>query len=98
MVWQWLVEECTVRALLGLQVHHSVHHSVLWLHSVYHHDRREGVEYAMRVTSQHNDALTRQVTEMVNISSFEGPVLMNRRNEMAGIRVDRQQYRRWGGE
>ena len=72
--------------------------SVLWLHSVYHHDRREGVEYAMRVTSQHNDALTRQVTEMVNISTFEGPVLMNRRNEMAGIRIDRQQYRRWGGE
>ena len=72
--------------------------SVLWLHSVYHHDRREGVEYAMRVTSQHNDALTRQVTEMVNISTFEGPVLMNRRNEMAGIRIDRQQYRRGGGE
>ena len=59
-------------------------------------DRREDVSYAMRVTSEHQDCLSRQVTEMVNISSFQGPVLMNRRNEMAGVRIERQQYRRWG--
>ena len=70
--------------------------SVLWLHSIFHHQRREDVGYAMRVTSQHQDSLSRQVTEMVNISSFKGPILMNRRNEMAGVRVERMQYRRWG--
>ena len=70
--------------------------SVLWLHSLHHHQRREDVGYAMRVTSQHQDSLSRQVTEMVNISSFEGPILMNRKNEMAGVRIERMQYRRWG--
>ena len=44
--------------------------SVLWLHSIYHHDRREAY--------------------------FEGPVLMNRRTELGGVRVERQRYRRWG--
>ena len=70
--------------------------SVLWLHSIFHHQRREDVSYSMRVTSEHQDSLSRQVTEMVNISNFEGPILMNRRNEMAGVRVERMQYRRWG--
>ena len=35
--------------------------------------------------------------ERVRISNFEGESLMNRRNEMGGIRVERTQYRRWGG-
>ena len=38
--------------------------------------------------------------ESVQISNFRGPVLMNRRNEMGGVRVERMQhlcsYRRWG--
>ena len=42
--------------------------------------------------------LDRQVTERVNIENFQGPILMNRRNEMGGVRVDRMQYRRWGGD
>ena len=41
--------------------------------------------------------MERQVRERVDLSTFKGPVLMNRRNEMGGIRVERQQYRRWGG-
>ena len=39
----------------------------------------------------------RQVTERVNIENFKGEVLMNRRNEMGGVRLERMQYRRWGG-
>ena len=30
-------------------------------------------------------------------SNFKGEVLMNRRTEMGGVRVERTQYRRWGG-
>ena len=33
--------------------------SVLWLHSVYHHNWREDVEYSMRVTSSHSCPLDR---------------------------------------
>ena len=39
--------------------------SVLWLHSIYHHQRRENVPYDMRVTGEHRDSLDRQVTEIV---------------------------------
>ena len=42
--------------------------------------------------------MIRQVTERVNIENFQGAILMNRRNEMGGVRVDRVQYRRWGGD
>ena len=41
--------------------------------------------------------MERQVREKVDLSSFKWPVLMNRRSEMGGIRVERQQYRRWRG-
>ena len=44
------------------------------------------------------DSLDRQVMERVQISNFRGPVLMNRRNEMGGFRLERTQYRRWGGD
>ena len=70
--------------------------SVLWLHSVFHHNRREDVEYQMRVTSSHTCPMDRQCTEQVDISYFEGPVLMNRKTELGGVRVERQKYRRWG--
>ena len=69
--------------------------SVLWAHSVHQHQARE-VQYLMKVTSCHSESLDRQVRERVNISSFKGQFLMNRRSEMGGLRVDRQQYRRWG--
>ena len=52
----------------------------------------------MRVTGAYPKPLDRQVTERINISNFPGTVLMNRRNEMGGIRVERQRYRRWGGD
>jgi hypothetical protein len=72
--------------------------SVLWLHSKYHHQEREDVEYTMRVTGGYKEPLDRQLMERVQISNFRGPLLMNRRNEMGGLRVERTQYRRWGGD
>ena len=72
--------------------------SVLWAHSVHHHNSREDVKYAMRVSGAYNEPLDRQIMERVQISSFKGPILMNRRNEMGGIRVERTRYRRWGGD
>ena len=36
--------------------------------------------------------------ERIQIQNFKGPVLMNRRSEMGGVRVERMQYRRWGGD
>ena len=71
--------------------------SVLWLHSVHHHQGREDVNYIMKVTRAFSSSLDRQVAEKVDISNFNGPVLMNRRNKMGGVRIERQQYRRWGG-
>ena len=56
-----------------------------------------GVEYEMRVTGFYNAPLDRQIMESVQISNFPGPILMNRRNEMGGVRVERMQHRRWGG-
>ena len=38
----------------------------------------------MRVTSSHKTTMDRQGKERVDISSFQGPVLMNRRTEMVG--------------
>ena len=70
--------------------------SVLWLHSQHHHQGRD-VDYIMKVTGSFSEPLDRQTMERVNISSFKGPVLMNRKNEMGGVRVERMQYRRWGG-
>ena len=52
----------------------------------------------MKVTGSHPNCLDRQVRERVNIENFSGPAIMNRRNEMGGIRVERTQYRRWGGQ
>ena len=69
--------------------------SILWAHSVHHHDSREDMVYMMRVTGAYNEPLDRQIMERVQISNFQGPVLMNRRNEMGGIRIDKMRYRRW---
>ena len=71
--------------------------SVLWLHSVHHHQSREDVNYSMEVVKSYNEPLDRQLMERVKISNFKGEVLMNRRTEMGGVRVERTQYRRWGG-
>ena len=72
--------------------------SVLSLHSVHHHQSRQDVNYNMRVTGAFKDPLDRQIMERIQIQNFKGPVLMNRRSEMGGVRVERMQYRRWGGE
>ena len=71
--------------------------SVLWLHSVHHHQSREDVNYSMAVVKSYNEPLDRQLMERVKISNFKGEVLMNRRTEMGGVKVERTQYRRWGG-
>ena len=72
--------------------------SVLKLHSLHHHNGRDDVNYTMKVTGTHRSSLDRQVTERVNIENFHGQILMNRRNELGGVRIDRMQYRRWGGQ
>ena len=64
---------------------------------LHHQGREEEVEFEMRVTGSYNDPLDRQIMESIQISNFSGPVLMNRRNEMGGVRVERMQHRRWGG-
>ena len=69
--------------------------SVLKLHANQCHNGAD-VRFSMRVTGVHNDSLDRQVTEGVNISNFQGEFLMNRRGELGGVRIERQQYRRWG--
>ena len=38
------------------------------------------------------------IMEKVQIPNFPGSVLMNRRNEMGGIRIERTRYSRWGGD
>jgi hypothetical protein len=70
--------------------------SVLWLHSVYHHQSQADIKYSMRVTGVYKDSLDRQVMEKVQIQNFKGAVLMNRRTELGGVRVERTRYRRWG--
>ena len=69
--------------------------SVLWLHSVHHHQGRVDVPYRMRITGAFFDPLDRQLQERVNITNFKGAILMNRRNEMGGVRVERTRHRRW---
>ena len=71
--------------------------SVLWLHSLHHHQGRQDVKYNMKVTGAFQDPLDRQIMEKIQIQNFQGPVLMNRRSEMGGVRVERMRYRRWGG-
>ena len=56
------------------------------------------LHFIMKVTGFHSSSLDRQVTERVNIENFQGPVLMNRRNELGGVRLERMRYRRWGGD
>ena len=69
--------------------------SVLKLHANHHHGGAD-TRFTMKVTGVHNDSLDRQVTEGVNIANFRGDVLMIRRGELGGVKIERQQYRRWG--
>ena len=65
--------------------------------SVHHHNGRIDVKYSMRITESFPDPMDRQLQERVNITNFKGAILMNRRNEMGGVRVERMRHRRWGG-
>ena len=51
----------------------------------------------MKVSGMYTEPLDRQIMERIEISNFQGPALMNSRNEMGGIRVERSRYRRWRG-
>ena len=66
--------------------------SILWAHSVHHHNSREDMVYMMRVTGAYNEPLDRQIMERVQISNFQGPVLMNRRNEMPLLSSQPKRY------
>ena len=72
--------------------------SVLWLHSLHHHQGRKDIHYSMVVTNTFKEPLGRQLCEKVNICRFKGDILMNRKSEMGGAVVTREQfkYRRWG--
>ena len=72
--------------------------SVLWLHSVYHHQASTEVKYSMEVTGVYSEPLDRQLAEKIQISRFKGEILMNRKNELGGALVPRERfkYRRWG--
>ena len=53
----------------------------------------------MSVTGTFKEPLDRQMMEKVQISNFDGDILMNRKNELGGALLEREQYkyRRWGG-
>ena len=72
--------------------------SVLWLHSLHHHQGRLDVEYRMVCTGSHRTPLDRQLSEKIQICRFKGDILMNRKSEMGGAVVERERfkYRRWG--
>ena len=72
--------------------------SVLWLHSLHHHQGRGDVEYRMVSTGSHRTPLDRQLSEKIQICRFKGDILMNRKSEMGGAVVERERfkYRRWG--
>ena len=78
---------------------YSVHAALILMHpgKFFLHGAQVDNYYIMKVTRAFSSSLDRQVAEKVDISNFNGPVLMNRRNKMGGVRIERQQYRRWGG-
>ena len=54
----------------------------------------------MSVTGIFKEPLDRQIMEKVQISNFQGDILMNRKNELGGALLEREQfkYSRWGQE
>ena len=72
--------------------------SVLWLHSLHHHQGREDINFQMVVKQAYSEPLDRQLGEKVNICKFKGDILMNRKTELGGAVVEREsfKYRRWG--
>ena len=72
--------------------------SIMWLHSLHHHQGRANVKFIMKVKKSYREPLDRQLAEKVNISKFRGDILMNRKTELGGAVVQREafKYRRWG--
>ena len=56
----------------------------------------ENLEEGLGMWTPAELSLDRQVMEKVQIQNFKGPVLMNRRDELGGVRIERTRYRRWG--
>ena len=63
--------------------------SVLWSHSVHHHEGRIDVTYRKRVTDTYSKPLDRQCQDKVEISNFRRAVLINRKNKLGGVRIER---------
>ena len=72
--------------------------SVLWLHSLHHHQGRRDIEFTMVCTGVYKSPLDRQISEKIQICRFKGDILMNRKSELGGAVVERERfkYRRWG--
>ena len=67
--------------------------SVLWLHSLHHHNGRDDIKYTMQVTGVFREPLDRQLTEKIHISKLAGSILMNRKNELGGAVFERERFR-----
>ena len=72
--------------------------SVLWLHSLHHHQGRLDIQYTMVCTGSYRSPLDCQISEKIQICRFQGDILINRRTKMGGAVVEREKfkYRRWG--
>ena len=59
---------------------------------------REDRNYSMTVTESFKETLDRQIMEKNQISNYKGDILTNRKNELGGSILEREQfkYRRWG--
>ena len=79
-------------------LHKKSEDSVMWLHSLHHHQGREDITYTMEVKRAYGEPMDRQLGEKVNICRFKGDILMNRKTELGGAVVEREsyKYRRWG--
>ena len=72
--------------------------SVLWLNSLHDHQGREDIQYSMSVAGTIKNPLNQQIMERVQISNFKGDVLMNRKHELGGALLEREQFKyRWWG-
>ena len=61
--------------------------SVLWLHSMHHHQGRLDIKYTMVCTGSYKSPLK------IQISRFQGDILMNQRTEMGGAEIEREKFK-----
>ena len=60
----------------------------MWLHSVHNHQCRADNNYTIDEVNSYNEPVDRQLMERIKISNFNGEILMHRRTEMGGVRVE----------